>query len=492
KTDQDALQKELTALVEDGLSGNDPETGVTCAEMIPSVSEENQDRLILMGFSNGNTDVRNACAKKIWNVPRDSWSSLISAGFRTDDANVHKECSSTIDSLSEADGDSLRKQLLLLVKKGFESEIPEIQKEYASMIDYIAEDEKDPLREKVAAIIEQGFANGGEKDQKKYAEMIADAPEKMRASLIKLGFAGGNTEAGAVCARMIKEVPDYDGNERSSLITVGFQNGNAETKKACAAMIVFAPLDKRSALIKMGLDGGGAQTGKECARMIKHAPDNEKASLIRYGMENGDTETGKECAWMLRYLEGEKKELFELAKKKLGDALVEPQLYKEGNVSDRKFSRRKFEKTGSETTLIGGELKGKTILQYMEPEKFLIWQELYENYELWKNAGFDYVPIQPIQSFKVGKDDLIDVAGGVLDLSFENWKGMTEDFSAELNNDRDKILNILKSERVNYRDPHLGNFCLRFFRNENGHADFTKKPRIYLIDFDHAVPEGQT
>ena len=490
KTDWDGLQKELINLIERSLASNDSETGVTCARMIPSVSEEARAPLILIGLSNDNTEVRRACAEKIWDVPRDSWPSLISAGLRTDDVSVHKACSSMIDSVPEKDGDPLREQLLALVEKGFESDIPEIQKEYGLMIDYVAEGERNFLREKVADIIEKGFAQGSEKDQKKYAEMIADAPEKMRALLIKLGFEGGNAEAGAVCARTIKEVPDYGGNERSSLITLGFTSGNAETKKACAEMIVFAPIDKRSSLIKTGLDSGDAETGKECARMIKHAPDKEKDSLIRYGLENSNPEVGKECAWMLRYVEGEKKELFELAKKKLGNALLEPQLYKEGNISDQKFSRRKFEKTGPGTVLIGGSLKGKTILQYMEPEKFLFWQKLYENCELWQNAGFDYVPIQPIQSFKAGKNGLVDVAGGVLDLSFENWKGMTEDFSAELSDDRDKILNVLKSENMNYRDPHPGNFCLRFFRDENGNADFTKKPRIYLIDFDHAWPEG--
>ena len=31
------------------------------------------------------------------------------------------------------------------------------------------------------------------------------------------------------------------------------------------------------------------------------------------------------------------------------------------------------------------------------------------------------------------------------------------------------------------------NFCLRFFRDENGKVDFDKIPRLYLIDFDQAI-----
>lgn len=31
------------------------------------------------------------------------------------------------------------------------------------------------------------------------------------------------------------------------------------------------------------------------------------------------------------------------------------------------------------------------------------------------------------------------------------------------------------------------NFCLRFYRDENGNVDINKIPRIYLVDFDKAV-----
>ncbi len=38
---------------------------------------------------------------------------------------------------------------------------------------------------------------------------------------------------------------------------------------------------------------------------------------------------------------------------------------------------------------------------------------------------------------------------------------------------------------------HDGNFCLRFYRNEKGEPDFTRLPRLYLIDFDLAIsPEN--
>ena len=108
--------------------------------------------------------------------------------------------------------------------------------------------------------------------------------------------------------------------------------------------------------------------------------------------------------------------------------LIEPPLYSGIDLGQEHFQRKQFKKTGSETTLVGGNLKDKTIIRHITPEAFKSWQQAYENYQIWRDAGFDYVPIEPIQSFRFNNDGLVDVYSGILDLSFAQWRHMTDDF----------------------------------------------------------------
>ncbi|MFA6566510.1 MAG: hypothetical protein WCT48_07245, partial [Candidatus Paceibacterota bacterium] len=278
------------------------------------------------------------------------------------------------------------------------------------------------------------------------------------------------------------------------LIDAGLRTGNAAIQKRCAALILdiskeeAIPIQEKIAeIIEEGFANGRAEDMEEYALMIRYADKDKKAFLIRLGLSVADEKTRRRCLSMIPQVsENDKKELLKTAKEKLGDALVEPPLYAGGAISGETFSRKKFEKTGFETTLIGGELKGKTILRQMTPEQFTVWQELYENHDLWKKAGFDYVPIEPIQSFKVNKNGMLDVASGALDLSFESWRNLSGDFSEELDKDRKALLKVLIDNAFMHGHQHGNNFCLRFWRDENGHVDFAKKPRLYLIDFDQA------
>ncbi len=180
---------------------------------------------------------------------------------------------------------------------------------------------------------------------------------------------------------------------------------------------------------------------------------------------------------------------FESAKIKLGNFLVEPPLYQGApTITSNTFARAEFEKDGSTTTLLGGPLKDKTIIRHIKPQAFLMWQKLYEDYALWAYAGFDYVPIEPIQSFRLNNNGLVDVYSGVLDLNLSAWEAMTDDFVPALKKDCENILKVLNKARVNHGHMHKGNFILRFFRDSSGNVDFTKKPRAYLIDFDAARP----
>ena len=165
--------------------------------------------------------------------------------------------------------------------------------------------------------------------------------------------------------------------------------------------------------------------------------------------------------------------------------LIKPPLYNK-DIDTEHFSRQAFEKTGSGTTLVGGKLKDKAIVRHIKPKAFLAWQRLYEDYTLWQNAGFDYVPIEPILSYRLNKEGLVDVFSGVLDLNLSKWE-KTDMFTDKLQQQKDKILEVLDTLNIQHGHAHEQNFCLRFFRDENGGIDFKRIPRLYLIDFDQAV-----
>ena len=264
-----------------------------------------------------------------------------------------------------------------------------------------------------------------------------------------------------------KKIIDSLKDERGRLIRAGLAQANLEIKIVCAQMIYCAFENERGKLIRMGLEQEDQETKRVCARMIMYASASERVELIRMGLEQEDLETRSICSKMIRYaFESDRKALLELAKKNLGDSIVEPRLYEKINVLKDKFSRKQFPKDGSETFLVGGQLKGKTIIRRIIPSAFMAWQKMYEDCGLWKNEGFDYVPVEPIISYHLNKQDLVDVYSGVLDLSLADWEILDGEFLGELNRDADKIKSVLRKQGVVHgHDCHSGNFCLRFFRD---------------------------
>jgi hypothetical protein len=112
----------------------------------------------------------------------------------------------------------------------------------------------------------------------------------------------------------------------------------------------------------------------------------------------------------------------------------------------------------------------------------------YEHYQVWRDNGFDYVPIEPIQSYRLNKEGLVDVFSGVLDVSLAKWGEVSGGmFWDELTKQRDNIISVLESQGISHRHTHDDNFVLRFFRDKDGNPDLNQVPRLYAIDFDAAV-----
>ncbi len=176
------------------------------------------------------------------------------------------------------------------------------------------------------------------------------------------------------------------------------------------------------------------------------------------------------------------------------------EIYNEELYSDHfNFEQLKMKKwkTGGKMETLGNKFLGKMITKYIPLDGFLAWRKLYENPEMWQDAGFDYVPIEPIISFKNDKrfPGLVKVQTGALGMTVQAYENLDLGKSLRfIENRRALIKDVVqsKSSGVVYDYSAINhwreeNFCLRWERlNNSDEIDWTKHPRVYLIDFDYA------
>ncbi len=424
------------------------------------VEEGERASLIRKDIKSHNVTRQRAAAQLIWMAPDEERSSLIKECFGSDDFDVRKTAVRMIRSVSP------REEQCTLVELAMENADFEIQKAAAKFF-WVVPDEKkvslvkkalkmteqDELSQEISFLIEKGLKSEDPEVLEMSLQMINLATKKIT-TLVKLGLESTNPKIQRLAASKINFVPS---EEMLSLINQGLKNSDIEVKRK-AALSLTPSSEEVAAIAKEFLESSEIKIQEIGVGMIENAPTEERPALLNLAITKG-----------------------------LGKALIKPSLYKDKDIDDHTFSRQPFEKTGSEATLIGGVLKDRLIIKHFGPKEFIIWQKLYENYEVWRKAGFDYIPIEPIQSYRLTEDGVIDVYAGVLDLNLEDWFAKSGMFFETLSEQKKSIMNVLRELGIAHGHPFDHNFCLRFFRDENGEPDFNRTPRLYLIDFDEAV-----
>jgi hypothetical protein len=491
--DQERIGRELIPIIQRGLRSGDPKMQGASAVIIYAVSKDAEEELrkelvpiIQQGIKNSDLEVQRECVDMIMRAPEDARADLIREGFRNDNPYVRLYCSWQMKYVPADAEEELRKELVPIIQRGLESNDSKERRASAGMIAsapidtradffhkclkmddvemrkacagwlYAApEDEKEALYQELISLIKNGLESSSDlKAKKEYAGMIRHVPKSARTDLIRKGLESDELDLQKASVRLIEQAP---AEMRAELFHVACGSGQPELLEECEHWIHSIPIDGRVLFIREGLESGNPNVQRAFIKMIRSVPPQERTDLLAF------------------------------ARSRLGDLLIESPLY-QGNDEAGEFHRRPFSKTGSESTLLGGPLKDKLIIRHIKPSAFLVWQELYENAVLWKKAGFDYVPIEPIQSYRLNqKKGLVEVASGVLDLSLVDWNRLSDQFHHELIEDRDRIINVLQQEGIKHGHSHDANFCLRFFRGADEHVNFDKKPRIYLIDFDQAI-----
>ncbi|MEI6498978.1 MAG: hypothetical protein WCO23_03370 [bacterium] len=406
-----------------------------------------------------------------------------------------------INVLDEIIADGPRKYLPFIIRKHINIDDPKIRKLITHSISSCP-------REARADLIREGLENLHIDVQREVIGQIHFTPHEERTSLIIEGLNNPDIQVQLEAAYNIYAAPSSEQvplrEKVSQRIKEGLDNPDINIQDTAMEMVQFAQREEIKELwaivsqrIKEGLNSPDASVQLIAADMIDYiSSDQERekfnkmvTSRIRENLKSPDNAVQKIAIEMIRLVPNEDGDALckSVIAMGLGEMLVEHPLYDKKDITKEKFSRQAFDKTGSGTTLIGGDLKHKTILRHIGPAAFLTWQKIFEDYELWRENGFDYVPIEPIQSYRLNKKGLVDVYSGVLDLSLGEWLVQTSRFEHELEFEKERLIEVLESQQVEHGHIHDANFCLRFFRDEKGNIDFTKVPRIYLIDFDQAV-----
>ncbi len=477
----------------------------TVASVLEYVSEaEESDRLFLFrkALHHSDVEIRKISVSKISSMKyaADKLQILLLEEALADpDEEVRKLAVDQIRHIQKKEG------AVILVEKALNDQSIEVQKEAANNIEHCTPKENQPsLRKIVFENIQKSINDPNIEIQKNVSDMIAFAPEKDRAVLVDKLLDSLDFALQTKAFDLIYYVPESEKvaltQKATDKLAEFLKNKDIEIIKKSIRLISIAPDNRRADFLKDMLNHENINIQEEAAEVIWYPTDDQERKMligliarnIKKSLNNSNIEIQKKGLDMLKvfgHYSGTEEEtellLNMVSEKGLSNELVKPPLYDKNTVTKENFSRQNFEKTGSKTTLLGGNLKEKSIIRHIEPGAFLEWQKLYEDYHMWKENGFDYVPIEPIQSYNLNKEGFVDVYSGILDLNLEQWEKITRKFSPDLGEQKKKLLSILESKKIEHGHVHHDrNFCLRFFRDKNGNVNLSKTPRLYLIDLD--------
>ena len=246
-------------------------------------------------------------------------------------------------------------------------------------------------------------------------------------------------------------------------------------------MIQYAPADTRAGLMEKCFNDDDVIVRRAAVQMIQYAPKDERSKLMELRKKMNPPQPDKPDTQNIpnRYLQ---------------TLATETPLYRQRT---KRFFKRAFHKSGSGTTLLDivpgqedNSLKERVIIRHITAQSYFSWRKAFEASGYWKQHGFDYVPVEPIVSVKPTKGSFthVDVYTRVIKgPSVAVWKKNDGSFIQEIDHQVKQITTGLYELGIEHGHTHEGNFVLYFQQKEDGTADLSQPPRIYVIDFDQAV-----
>lgn len=311
-------------------------------------------------------------------------------------------------------------------------------------------------------------------------------------------LASDDSKIRKIGADMLKNVTDAD--ELSKLIQSAINSDDVyvQTTATKAIPCIYINETFRGTMLNLvlqALRSNNRNVQKAAVAVARHVPMpgknecmEEAFILVSNLLQSQNKEEQKQGAEMAYYVTHPRMgDLFTIIESdpELLETLMFSRLYPHEQDTTNGQRRVKFAKTGSAMTILrGGTLERKLIIRHIEKRAFLAWMRACEQYNTWLNAGFDYIPVEPIQSFAFRKHT-VDVYAGFLDIDLKHWLTVSNGrFKQELLDKRDQIISVLRQLGIRHSDLHWGNFFLRFPRRADGSIDTQTLPNIYVGDFD--------
>ena len=314
--------------------------------------------------------------------------------------------------------------------------------------------------------------------------LIDQAPQEAGAGLAKnLGFLPEDVQV-EIARALVERAPREAGDEL-------VQN------------LYTLPEDVRVEVAWALIDQAPQEAGAGLAKNLGFLPEDVQVEIARALVERAPREAGDELVRNINFLpEAVRKEikntLMSARREKERERLLQfeeknPILYKEVDDSGTEFFRSEFQKTGTRTLLLGQTLVNNAIVRIIPNRAFIGWMEAYSAVETWREAGFDYVPIEPIIKARVSSDGKYTrVYAGVLGISVGEYLKMhiNEEHHDNVMDQQKLIKETLGKMRIRHGHLHDYNFCVLHERTPDGKIDWNEPPRVYAIDFDAATSSG--
>lgn len=452
------LEERIVKDIQNAFLVPDSRAQIAVLKMIEYISKDRATDLIRKALTYGTSEVQIEAITHLKRVPRGNRADLLKIALISEDSAIWSKSASAIGLVSE----DKREELQMLLGEKLESmlaDVPAGQEEDIKAIKHLQEDRRIRLIKRVIAHPQASVRVVG-------VRLISEVPEGDRLELLRSVFKDSDDAVSITAAGMGWSLPAEE--YQAFVQEIILQNDFPLLLSAIQGIREHAPGGKNnpalqgllSKKVEADLASLNPSVQANALALIEFVPSEEQKRFIHMAFEQG-----------------------------LGETLIRPPLYENHpDIDDKQLRRQAFSKTGSGTTLLGGSLKDKLIVRHITPKAFLAWQKAYEDHKTWHANGFDYVPIEPIQSYHLNRNNLVDVYSGVLDLSLHRWSLLSGGlFMDELNVQKVKIESVLKDMGIEHGHMHLNNFVLRFFRDESNKPDLTRTPRLYAIDFDQAV-----
>jgi|GEM_PF-2384610 len=468
------LNTMLPELIQTGLEADDLSVCKAVATMIPYAQEDAQPTLkkkisefIQKDFKESGY-VRTAAAEMIQYAPEDTRAGFIQRGLEDSSWYVRKAAARMIQYAPEDAQQTLKKKLSELIQKGFEAYDVLVRKLAVTMIQYAPQDAR-------AELIQKGLGDSYWNVRTASAKMIQYTPEKAKAGLIQTGLKDTDQSVRTASATMIQYAPE-DAQQTlkkklSELIQRDFEESDWYIRAEAVMRIQYAPEDTRAGFIQQGLKDANESVRNAATMMIQYAPKDARSKLRELWQKTNPSKPD---------LDG------------LQTLATQTPLY--GNDKQR-FFKKEFDKSGSGTTLLDivpheetKTFKERVLIRHITAPSYFSWKKAFESSDYWKEQGFEYVPVEPIISVKPKGFTSVDVFTRVIKgPSVAEWKKNRGSFIEEIDHRVNQIQDGLNDLGIAHGHAHEGNFVLYFQRKEDGTADLSHPPRVYVIDFDQAV-----